>query len=328
MSSHFSIKNALPNQYLVMRCCSRDNFHIEKQTNELFKLLFDIKTTSLTQTATNTTNTSFNETSLLQRSFEKLQKLLIDNRFNLNLISIVIYYSLTTFLNRQTLGQEYFNLIFYDSKLKSSVSLQKRFLFILFKILMFNNDFLFLIIEKISNNFKSLLVKLIFFCVVIVKKIYKILFLIDKRFFNSIENHLLNIKYLFLGNNQTTSSSSSALYTLQIVLALLKSFILLINVHKYIKSYLEQLHKDKEEHEEKQELVVLKSKNFTNLKCLICLNMINEPTALSCGHIYDWSCIQNYFQMQPSQSNASLSFNCPNCRFLVEPKKCVRLVNF
>mmetsp|Transcript_31970 Transcript_31970/g.33204 ORF Transcript_31970/g.33204 Transcript_31970/m.33204 type:complete len:333 (-) Transcript_31970:48-1046(-) len=44
---------------------------------------------------------------------------------------------------------------------------------------------------------------------------------------------------------------------------------------------------------------------FSELECLLCLEVVNSPTTTFCGHVFCWKCITDYLQENPK---------CPKCR--------------
>lgn len=202
--------NQNPNNFDIIRSVSKDKFYLLKQ----FNLIKDL------------TNQYFNTNNFL-----------IKNNNEIKLISDLLYYALTTLLNRQTLGQECFNLIFYNSKNRSLQNTSARFLIIFFKTVLpyLINKLFYLTSLNRSFSYKYFIIILYFFKLLYftLKKLNQIFFYFgdskSQVYFN-LENRLTQTKYISLNNNQTN------LFLISIrLIGLLKSINLLINVITCIK---------------------------------------------------------------------------------------------
>lgn len=240
---------------------------------------------------------------------------LILNKFNYNhvhLLSDSLYYFLTTLLNRQTLGEECYNLIFYNHKSKNLHNFGKRLTLIVFKI--FIPYFLFK--QKIKYFFIIYIIRLLY---LVIKRINKIIFYFNyDQSFNSIENRLTHTKYLSL---DPKSPSNQNQYSIRFI-GIVKILDLLVNL----------IHSAKN-------LWSVKSNSFfskpvtiqtvinqsSKVKCSICLDNVNGPTVIQCGHIFCWYCIQSY--VVSLTKNSSLA-TCPTCRLKIDHNKLVYLNNY
>ena len=119
MSSHIHIKDA--NQFDAIRSYQKDQYYINKQ-NIAIKNIFNYFHDS---------NRNFND--------------------ELDFLSDLFYYSLTNLLNRQTIGQESYNLILYNPRLKNVPNIFNRVTHLLLRSLL---PYIF---NKIINETKIIL---------------------------------------------------------------------------------------------------------------------------------------------------------------------------
>jgi peroxin-10 len=296
------------NQFDVIRSYQKDQYYLNKQ-NTAIRNIFNY--------FLNSTNRDFND--------------------EIDLITDLLYYSLTTFLNRQTIGQESYNLILYNELIKNVPSLSNRIIHLLSRSLvpyLFNK----LINIKLSNtslNIKSYLLfaKMIIF---FLKEIYKIKYFFDNNNFYDIENKVSNIKLLTINTNQNINLNKYKL------LGILKSATLIIYIGNQIKmliSYISKLKQNNSinllsdqtnisENLSKNDDVNLSNSNKSNLKCSICLENVIGPTLTSCGHIFCWLCIQRYVNSFKVSSNNTNQIACPSCRINFNQNKLVYLHNY
>lgn len=295
------------NQFDVIRAYQKDQYYLNKQNTSIRNIL---------NYFLNSTNRDFND--------------------EIDLITDLLYYSMTTLLNQQTIGQESYNLILYNELIKNVPSLTNRIIHLLSRSIL---PYLFnkLINIKLSNtsfNFKSylLFIKMIIFYL---KEIYKIKYFFDNNNYYDIENKVSNIKLLTINTNQNINLNKYKL------LGILKSATLIIYFGSQMKTLISYIKKSNQNDSTLNQGLnqsditsVDDDKNLSNsnkstLKCSICLENVIGPTLTSCGHIFCWLCIQRYvnnFKTSFTTNNSQIA--CPSCRINFNQNKLVFLHNY
>ena len=118
----------------------------------------------------------------------------------LNLIADFFYYLTTTLTTRQTIGQEYSNLILFDQVKRNIPSKLKRYLLIVIKIF-----FPFFLYRLKFKHISFDLLKLLFYYLNSLNTIY---FFLTQTTFYKFENFLTNIKYIDIGNGSSKSGEN------------------------------------------------------------------------------------------------------------------------
>lgn len=239
----------------------------------------------------------------LNRQFNFLKSLIFfnNNSAKIRLISDLAYYSLTTLLNRQTLGEECYNLILYNSKTHKLQSGLTRALLILFKV----------VAPFTLNSFISL--KIIF---LILKKLNQIKFYFsgNKDEFLNLENRFTNSQYLSLNRSKSDDSNTIGFIGILKLMGLIINLMMLAkNIMLYRKS---KIVKEVSRVEEDVE-------QLGKTKCSICLERVVNATVTQCGHVFCWFCIQRY----ASKAN-NAETTCPSCRLAINQDKLILLNNY
>jgi peroxin-10 len=261
----------------------------------------------------------------------------------LNLTADFLYYFLTTISTRQTIGQEYCNLILYDDIQRNIPSKLNRIVLIVIKIILpyvlykFRFEYFF---RNISNfKFYSFVFDIFKIAYYYLNNLNTIKFFLDNnRNFFKLENYMTNIKYLKITNLPDQTSTRQVhlkLLSLSLFLPLVYNiFVDAKKVHFYVKNVLSKpndgdvpMTSDGPALANKSN-IILSSKS--NHKCLLCLDFVKNSTLTSCGHCFCWYCINDYavktsyFDKNTKKSVAK----CPICRDLFQLNKLVFLFNY
>ena len=285
------MNNSLANHFTIIRSYQKDDYYRSKLRLQLRNLA----------------NLFINQAICLKYSKE------------LNLIADFFYYLTTTLSTRQTIGQEYCNLILFDQLKRNIPSKLKRNLLIAIKIFV-----PYVLYRLKSTNLSFDLLKLLFYYLNNLNTIY---FFLSKTTFYKFENFLTNIKYLEIGGggDETKTSDDKKLYLLAASLLVPLAYNLYFDLKK-LKIYLKSS-KETPDSIDKKDFI----SNTNDHKCLLCLDRVNGPTLLPCGHLYCWYCIQEYtkrsYNNYEQYSNIYQS-QCPTCREKFKINKLIYLYNF
>jgi peroxin-10 len=265
----------------------------------------------------------------------------------LNLVADFLYFCLTTISTRQTIGQEYCNLILYDDIQRNVPKKSKRIVLIAIKIILpyilfkFKFEYFF----KNISNFKlySFVFDLFKMAYYYLNNFNTIKFFLHNNWnFFKLENYFTNIKYLKITNfPNETSASRVKMHLLALSLFLPLIYNILVDANK-IKFYLNNVLFNKKSHDDdisnticdehpvstnKPNIIVsIKS----NRKCLLCLDFVKNSTLTTCGHCFCWYCINDY-ATKTSYFDKNVNktvVKCPICRDLFQINKLVFLFNY
>jgi hypothetical protein len=282
------------NQFDVIRSYSKDKFYRLKQTS-LLKIC-------------------------LEHFFKK--QLLLKLNSEIELVSDLFYYTTTTGLNKQTIGQEYFNLILFNNKTLKPLTKSDRTKLILLKLVA---PYLINFIVRSKSSKYSYNMGLFRILVLFAERLNRILFLFTNTFY-SIDNLLTRTKIASLNLIDKTS-----LKTLKFI-GIIKIATFLIQIYnesKFLKSQLDNnsspMTIDQSDNDSEKSLKTNETHSFDNLTCLLCLDKTNEPTSAMCGHIFCYACIQAFVN---NSKKSSTQTTCPSCRMVINENKLIYLHNF
>jgi hypothetical protein len=221
----------------------------------------------------------------------------ISRRFS-TLVSSVCYYAATILCRRQTIGQEVFNLVLYGHDIKNVPTTFSIFRYVCLRTL----TGLFVRLKPSQVTFKMLQWSL-----VLASKLVIIAYMINLTSYSSLEHLISRISYHQLYKEYFTNLGANA--KLLGYLRIVELVLFFVYVGKTIRQKLKQV-KSKEKAAAKASQTVEITTRKTNLKCFICIEGVNVPTAATCGHIYCWKCINSLINSNQDTGHAK----CPICR--------------
>ncbi|XP_050305686.1 peroxisome biogenesis factor 10-like [Anthonomus grandis grandis] len=230
-------------------------------------------------------------------------------------IANVWYYSMTTFANLQTLGEEYAGII----RLKNLQRIPKNYEHLIWLLLYIGGEPLLdralsyteVKIRRspsLTQDAKELFIK----CITkakdekwMLKRIHYSLFYINGKYYN-VSNRLTGIRYVLLREWMQDYSFSGSFKLLgQLTLFYILFIIVQVNLFQDIYS------------SKKQSLS--QSSSPSNKFCMLCADNIRNPTATPCGHVFCWDCLFDSLNYQKA---------CAICREEVTINRIIFLQNY
>jgi hypothetical protein len=226
--------------------------------------------------------------------------------------SLLSYFLCTSILKKQTIGQEYYNLMFLKvsrNELPSTVEIEAL-------------AFAKLILASLSDMKKQRFFSFIFYCVLILQKILSIDYISNKKRFFSVEFCLIGIIFIkTYKNDKLFKWKNNDEVIIQCLDAFLISIMFLKSIFKYILAKTILIN---DEHA--TILNKFKTDKKFAIKCCICMEFSINPLFQSCGHIVCCICFKKI-----TLSKISLRMkttNCPICREDVDNKNILNIYNF
>ncbi len=282
--------NANISKFDILRSDQKDKFYRKKLNNltdELIKTVFK----------TSTSNT------------------------NIKLLSDLLYYGSTTVANRQTIGQEYYNLILLKETTRNVPFILDRVFLIAFR---FALPYLINRLNKIasSNPRQKLCLALLAHLLYYAKKINLIVFYLAGSSYFKLENRLASVGTLSVNLVKPISAYQQRM---SLVLGLLELAMLLLHAANELKDLYAtgQSIGSLENLAEKASKEVGMKCSPTRINCPLCLEKVCHPTVTTCGHIFCWDCIQKHAAFEPAELS-----KCPTCRNVFEIRRLIYLYNF
>lgn len=249
------------------------------------------------------------------------------NAADIKLLSDLLYYGSTTIANRQTIGQEYYNLILFNEATRNVPAFHERAFIVLFRIVL---PYLMHKLNKTrSNNPRGkLIMALTTLLLYYAKKINLIAFYLRNTSYFKLENRLACVKTLSVNLGKSTSSYQQKM---SLVLGVLELAMLILHAGNELKDF--YVHRasigslgesSKAVTQAPGEVEESKGGSPTRINCPLCLEKVCHPTLTSCGHMFCWDCIQNY----SAYDSTLASSKCPTCRNVFESRRLIYLYNF
>lgn len=264
----------------------------------------------------------------------------------------IIYYASTSLLKKQTLGEEYMNLIQVVSRSKKQ--LPSTFIHIIFIILegcstLFEKYFSkltlyyyvkcknYILLEEMDDDnvledslpeWRDIIKNYLY---PIIEKLHlSYFYLIDNNFY-SLSKRLTNIKYFSLSSN-TSIQIHKLLFYLGILNFIISLYLVFDGIYKiYIK------HQEKRKHSFKKYTLsntnsnknlfekYLEKSKFT---CPLCLQ-ISFPSSTPCGHVYCFTCLTTGVLKENSKyAKEDRPLKCPQCRYQFAFSRIIPLLNY
>lgn len=242
----------------------------------------------------------------------------------LEILSDLFYFCLTTVKGSQTLGEEYAAIVQVDSSKRKIPSQIQRIFYILLNT---TSPYL---VEKclgrlqqrietsqdISGPHKKQLVvfiKLLQKLIPVLQKLHLLLFYLDGLYAN-VALRISKIKHVLIrpyNKNETDSSTFrwlAFMLTIQCTTALYTAF-----------SSTKREMLDAAKDDFKCEQFHHNQTSSVQLRCMLCLEMIENASSTICGHVFCWKCIIDWCTVKPE---------CPSCRERCPPSRVVKLHHF
>jgi len=290
----------------ILRCSLKDQFYKNKQIDELKSILVHLRT-------------FFNVNNFLPE---------------LELVSNILYYSLTNLLNRQTIGQECYNMIVYNARLNRPPSMTNRFLWVLLKSLV---PYL---IER-SIHFKTANKMFLFYIFKLVwfyaRELNKLVFFFVQNSFFDLEDRFSSIKYLSLKQKSNQTNGSTEKKSIN-YLAFVKLMTLCIQFYFHVKNLIKYKRKVDQSSltNQAKESTATSSSTTSSVstpssstkKCSICLEQVKQASVTPCGHLFCWLCIHQHIENAQRFASSTSNALCPSCREPIESNRIIFLNNF
>ncbi|ESP04252.1 hypothetical protein LOTGIDRAFT_237439 [Lottia gigantea] len=247
-------------------------------------------------------------------------------RRELDVMSDLGYFLLTTLSGNQTIGEEYVNIVQVDSTRRHIPSLPRRALMALLHVV---SPY---ILQKVLKNLETTLqtaphraeetekmlkaLRALQQCLIYLHRLHLGIFYLRGVFYH-IAKRITGVHYIkYMGNKSPSSDVSSVTFKYLAWLSLGQiTFSAFIQLYHYYQSTMGssiyKTHAFGSTTEKKRMGLIYR-------KCSLCLEGIQSPTLAPCGHLFCWNCIHTWCQNKSE---------CPMCRDKFQPHRLVFLKN-
>jgi peroxin-10 len=255
-----------------------------------------------------------------------------------HIVSQAVYYAATSLCGKQTIGQECYNLLYYDPATKTIPTRLRLLLLVCAKLGMSALALVEFRSWLLRNKWQFVIYYVIRRVLLYLTRLNQVLFFAGRLdTYNTIENRLLAVEQRTIGNGndddvkrrRSTHKRFAVLQACLIALGLIneakKATKLIRHLSKIGRDRVKSDEQDKGDDTGDEKAATSASNDERVAKCSLCLDRLNEPTATICGHVFCWRCI--CVHIVKSQEYAA-SLTCPTCKASFQPSQIIRLFNF
>ncbi|XP_030842503.1 peroxisome biogenesis factor 10 [Strongylocentrotus purpuratus] len=272
----------------------------------------------------------------LRGSIHDVVQSLIGTRFwarwrkELDVVSDVLYFGLTTIAGFQTLGEEYVNILQVDGTKRAVPSLQRRIALVALHIgapylldktlsrLSFHLEAGYRLsnLSEEANNRLRLWLPSVRRALTFVNRVHMAAFYLRGLFYH-IAKRFSGVNYIQVRRTAVSQALQKSFHILGWLSGIQLSVSLLWHALQLRKMVIYQ---SSEATEEKERSVTLDTQVVDpRWRCSLCLERRQHTTCPPCGHLYCWGCIMEWCRTKPE---------CPICRDGFQASRLVRLQNY
>jgi len=247
-----------------------------------------------------------------------------------DLSSILLYYSLTTLLDYQTLGEEYIGLVQVDNTLKAPPSKLARLTAILLQVLgprafshltdrlssWLQNPECYPELKPETRETLLALTDVIKNSAFWIGRLNLILFYILGKYYR-LSQRAASIHFILTADHLKTGSSRKTFQIIGVTALIHLLLALFMKAHSRIKHQGSLLGTPSVSQSGESQLMT--SSSDPSSKCTLCWDQRVNTACTPCGHLFCWGCVLHWLQTK---------HECPLCRESVQPSRVVPLLNY